>query len=117
MKVILAFLISLPVYSNVFELAETGARFTLSITPQSIIYDSVALHEKVIVKKCNENLVTSLNAEILAKLPNENLNKGLNFKIDKNSLLVNPKSELGKIILAMDHRILRLLIEEKSACK
>lgn len=117
MKIILAFLISLPVYANVFELSDVGIRFTLSITPKNIIYDSAALHEKVIVKKCNENLVANLNAEILAKLPNENLNEGLNFKIDKNPILINPKSDLGKVISTMDHRILRFLIEEKNVCK
>jgi hypothetical protein len=116
MKIILAFLITLPAYSNTFKLRQTGARFTLDISPEAIQYESEAITKFLPVKKCNEVLVKTLNSELLADLPGLDLKSGLDFEIDNIPFFIDPDSAFTKNILMMDSRIQRFLLDEKALC-
>ena len=117
MHFILVLLFSLPVFANRFELKETGARFELLITPGLISFNSEATKRKIPINKCNEKLAQALNAELLAKLPSKEANAGLKFQIDEKEINLDPQSDLGKMALMMDARILGFIVEEKKACK
>lgn len=117
MRFILIMLISLPAFANSFSLQETGARFELSISPALMSYSSESLKKKFPVVKCNEKLAQELNAELLSKLPSKEVSQGLKFQVDEKEIVIDPKSDLGKIALMMDTRILRFTVEEKEACK
>ncbi len=117
MHFILILLVSLPVFANRFSLPETGARFELVISPVLVGYSSESLKKKFPVVKCNEKLAQALNAELLSKLPPKEVSQGLKLQVDDREIIIDPKSDLGKIVLMMDTRILRFTVEEKEACK
>jgi hypothetical protein len=117
MKYILLTFLSLPVCSNTFKLLDTGSRFSLIIDKERLRYQSETLRQSVTIKKCNETIIQNLNAEMITNLPSHDSANGLRLNVDKSSVLVSPSSALGKIILMMDTRMIRLLSEEKSACK
>jgi hypothetical protein len=117
MKFILALFLSIPVYSNTFTLSETGARFTLVINPKEVTYKSEGLKKTIPLKKCNEALAQDLNKEFISRLPSSLPKTGFKFQVDKKELLIDPQTEWGKSLVMMDSRIMRLIIEEKEACK
>jgi hypothetical protein len=117
MNLILIFLFSLPVFANRFTLKNTGARFDLVISPETIIFNSEANKRKFTVVKCNEKLAQALNAELLAKLPSKQAVKGLTLYLDEKPVVIDSQSDLAMTALAMDSRILRFAVEEKEACK
>lgn len=117
MHIILVLLISLPVFANRFTLKETGARFDLVISPESIVFNSEATKKRFSVVKCNEKLAEALNAELLAKLPSKEAATGLTIHLDEKPIVIDPKSDLAMTALAMDARMLRFIVEEKAACK
>ncbi len=58
-----------------------------------------------------------MNAELISKLPSKEISQGLKLQFDDKEIIVDPQSDLGKIVLMMDTRILRFIVEEKAACK
>lgn len=117
MKILLLFLISLPVYSNSFQLPDTGARFTLKINANELVYESESLRKKVSIKDCNLILAKQLNAEILKKLPTNFGTTGLKFLVDDKIFYLDQKSELSGMVTMMDARIHQFLLQENESCK
>ena len=117
MKYLLLSLISLPAFSNSFQLVDSGARFTLKISKSDLTYQSEALNKKFSLKDCSLPLAKDLNSELIAKIPSTLPEKGFKFLVDEKEILVDKKSELAKKILAMDSRIIRFAVEERVACK
>lgn len=117
MKYLLLILISLPAFSNTFQLVDTGARFTLNISKTDLTYQSEAMNKKFSLKDCNLSLAKDLNSEMISKIPSKIPEKGFKFLVDDKEILVDKNSELGSKILAMDSRIIRFAVEEKVACK
>lgn len=117
MKILVLFLISLPVYSNVFSLKETGARFDLEITKTHVTFHSEATDFKTNIRKCNEVLAKTLNGELISKIPNLPAESGMILKVDEKEIQFDPATDLGRMVFAMDARILRFKAEEKEACK
>lgn len=117
MKYWCLFLISLPAFSNTFQLVDSGARFTLEITKSDLTYQSEALNKKFTLKDCSLPLAKDLNSELIAKIPSSLPEKGLKFLVDEKEIRVEKNSELASRILAMDSRIIRFVVEEKVACK
>lgn len=117
MRLLFFFLISLPVYSNTFQLVDSGARFTLKISKSELTYQSEALFKKFAVKECNLKLAKDLNAELLSKVPSKSEKKGLKLLVDDKEIILGKSSELAGRALAMDSRMIRFTVEEKEACK
>lgn len=117
MKGIIALLISLPVYSNTFQLADTGARFTLKISPQELRYSSEGLSRNFKITDCNRRLARNLNAELLEKLPATAGKEGLKFLVDDKTFFLPANGSLTKLVTMMDPRIHQFALEEKKACK
>lgn len=117
MKYFLALLIANPAFANSFRLTEPGFRFSLQINHTGIRYRSEAIDKTIPMKKCNEDLMKNLNSEILSQLPYQSTKKGLSLSVDSVPLLIEPNSELGKLILSMDARMARLILEETKSCK
>lgn len=117
MRFLFFFLISLPVYSNTFQLVESGARFTLKISKSELTYQSETLFKKFPIKDCNLMLAKDLNAELLSKIPSKSEVKGLKLLVDDKELTLAKSSELATKALAMDSRMIRFIVEEKEACK
>lgn len=117
MKFFLLFLISLPVYSNTFQLVDSGARFTLKISKSELAYNSEALSKTFKLKDCSLPLAKDLNSEILALLPAKPSEKGFKFLVDGKEIQVSKEDKLSSKILAMDSRMIRFTVEEKAACK
>jgi hypothetical protein len=103
--------------ANTFSLEDTGARFTLLISPTELSYHSEGLSKRVQLTKCNQKLAMELNAELLSKLPSTFGSKGLTFRVDGDTFKLDPQSSLAKMLLMMDARFLSFLKEEKTACK
>lgn len=117
MKFILLFLISLPVYSNSFQLDETSARFKLSISKDKLYFHSESLKTDIALRPCSFPIAKALNNQLISKLPRTFASSGLKFKIDNNEFFLSEKDELAKIVLSMEHKILQFMAEEKTACK
>lgn len=117
MRFLFFFLITLPVYSNTFQLVESGARFTLKISKSELTYESETLFKKFPIKECNLNLARDLNAELLSKIPSRSEERGLKLLVDDKELILGKSSELASKTLAMDSRMIRFIVEEKEACK
>lgn len=117
MKYFALILISLPVYSNTFELKQTNARFTLSITKTELKYVSEAMTKSFPLKACNLELAKRLNAEIISKLPEKNQSEGLDFLVDDKEMKIPLKGELAGLVTTMDPKIIQFAVEEKEACK
>lgn len=117
MKYLFLFLISLPAFSNSFELLDTGSRFTLKITKDQLVYSSEALKKSIPLSACSLKLAKELNGELIRKLPRTIASEGVAFKVDDKLIPLAPKDELLHSVLAMDSRILRFTVEEREACK
>lgn len=117
MKYLFLFLISLPAFSNSFELMDTGSRFTLKITKSELIYSSEALKKTIPLSACSFKLAKELNGELIKKLPRTIASEGVIFKVDDKVIPLSKKDELLHSVLAMDSRILRFTMEEREACK
>lgn len=117
MKYLFLFLISLPAFSNSFELLDTGSRFTLKITKENLTYSSEALKKTIPLSACSFKLAKDLNGEIIRKLPRSIASEGVSFKVDDKLIPLSRKDELLHSVLAMDARILRFTIEEREACR
>lgn len=104
------------VYGNVFELKETSARFRLQITATELSFEGESLRKKIPIQTCNLALAKNLNSEILSVLPEKKIETGIAFAVDGKAVQVDPKSELGKMIFAMEPRITRFILEAKKAC-
>lgn len=117
MKYLALILISLPAYSNTFELKDTNARFTLSISKTELRYVSEAMTKSFVLKPCNLELAKRLNAEIISKLPDKAGGEGLEFLVDDKEIKVPLKGQLASLVTMMDPKILQFAVEEKEACK
>lgn len=117
MKFLLLCLISLPAFSNSFELLDTGSRFTLKISKDSLTYSSEALKKTIPITACNLKLAKELNGELIRKLPRTIASEGVPFKVDNKLIPLSKKDALLHSVLAMDSRILRFTVEEREACK
>lgn len=117
MKFLLLILISLPAYSNTFELKDTNARFTLSISKTELKYVSEALTKSFAIKPCNLELAKRLNSEIISKLPEKSHGEGLEFLVDDKEFKLPMKGQLAGLVTAMDPKIIQFGVEEKEACK
>ncbi len=117
MNFILILLFSFPIFANRFSLKDTGARFELEISPSIVSFKSESSKRSFKVTKCNVKLAEVLNAELLSKLSSKEVLKGLPFYVDERAVIIDPESDLGKVVLMMDTRILRFAVEEKEACK
>lgn len=117
MKYLLLCLISLPAFSNTFELTQTGGRFKLIITKETLQYSSESLKKTFRLNECSLQLAKSLNAELIQFLPRTPAASGLPFKVDEKLIHLSKSDELTSRILAMDQRILRFQADERAECK
>lgn len=110
MKVLLLLLISLPVYSNTFELKDTSERFTLDITPERLFYKSEIMSHNVKLGECGLELAKEINAGLLKAAGAQ---KGtVDFYVDGKKFRA-PSSEVS----LMDAKIMSFLLNEKSLCQ
>jgi hypothetical protein len=116
MRFIFFLMLSFPALANSFHLSETGARFSLIINSSEARYSSEGLKKHILLKKCNLHLAQELNKELFAKIPDLSGAVGLKYKIDNSEVLIDPASDLGKLILMMDARMLRFIQEEGQSC-
>ena len=117
MKFLFLFLITLPVYSNTFQLMGSGARFTLKISSKEITYSSEAFTKEFKLKECNLPLAKDLNSELISLIPSNPGDTGLKFMVDGKVINIGKEDKLLERIAAMDSRMIRFSVEEKRACR
>ncbi len=110
MKVFFLALLSLPLYSNTFELKHTSARFKLDITPEELRFKSEILTKKYRLTPCSLELARELNGELLGSIGVKE--SDLDFWVDGKKLR-GPSS----LLLIMNEKILAFSLKEQELCK
>lgn len=118
MKFLLLFLITLPAFSNTFELTETGSRFKLVITKNDLMFSSESLNTKVSLRPCSFQLAKNLNNDLLSKLPRTPAaQSSIKIKVDNEDFGLSPKDDFSKIVFSMEQKVSQFLMDERAACK
>jgi hypothetical protein len=114
----LCFLLTTPLHANRFQLDETGARFVLEITPETLSYKSERVTHVTDVRACNRGLVDELNLELLKSLKHGVVKEGgVPFKVDEHDLQLDLSRAPANVFLGLDRKIQFLMLEEKRSCK
>ena len=117
MKIFLFFLFISQSYANTFSMQESGARFNLKITRDSLIYRSEMMNEKLKVNRCNFRLVEKLNSSLLGMIPTTDYKNGLTFSVDGNDFVLNADAPSLKTLMNMDQKIMSFLLNERKICR
>lgn len=103
----LTFLLATPLLlANTFRLEKTNARFNLKVSHDVVVYESESMSEKWILKDCSRELAKNLNEELFSALPQTENLKGIPFYLDNVRYVLDPKSNLARMAVSMDARML-----------